>query len=161
MRIISIDPGFERIGIAIIEKNTNEKEKLIFSECFKTSPKLGLPERIKNIGEEIELLIKKHKPSALAIEKLYFSTNQKTVMGVAEARGVIIYCGTKNNLKIFEYTPPQIKIAVTGYGKASKDMVMNMVPRLIKIEKDIKSDDELDAIGIGLTCFACEKYLSK
>ena len=161
MRIISIDPGFERIGIAILEKNQGEKETLVFSECFKTTPKISLNERIKNIGEEIEFLIKKYKPNALAIEKLYFTTNQKTVMGVAEARGVIIYCGTKNNLPIFEYTPPQIKVAVTGYGKASKEMVMSMVPKLIEINKKIKSDDELDAVAIGITCLACEKILSK
>ena len=161
MRIISIDPGFERIGIAILEKNRGEKETLVFSECFKTTPKISLNERIKNIGDEIEILIKKYKPNALAIEKLYFTTNQKTVMGVAEARGVIIYCGTKNNLPIFEYTPPQIKVAVTGYGKASKEMVMSMVPKLIEIKKNIKSDDELDAIAIGITCLACEKSLTK
>jgi len=161
MRIISIDPGFERIGIAILEKNQGEKETLVFSECFKTTPKISLNERIKNIGEEMEILITKYKPNALAIEKLYFTTNQKTVMGVAEARGVIIYCGTKNNLSIFEYTPPQIKVAVTGYGKASKEMVMSMVPKLIEINKNIKSDDELDAIAIGITCLACEKSLLK
>jgi len=161
MRIISIDPGFERIGIAILEKDKGEKENLVFSECFKTTTKIYLNERIKNIGEEIERVIKEYKPKALAIEKLYFTTNQKTVMGVAEARGVIIYCGTKNNLEIFEYTPPQIKVAVTGYGKANKDMVMNMVPKLIQIKKEIKSDDELDAIAIGLTCFAYEKSLLK
>lgn len=161
MRIISIDPGFERIGIAILEKNKGEKETLMFSECFKTTPKISLNERIKNIGEEMEVLIKKYKPKALAIEKLYFTTNQKTVMGVAEARGVIIYCGTKNNLSIFEYTPPQIKVAVTGYGKANKEMVMSMVPKLIEINKKIKSDDELDAIAIGITCLACEKILLK
>jgi len=161
MRILSIDPGFERVGIAIIEKNKGEKETLVYSNCFKTSPKISLNERLKNIGVEVETIIKEYKPNALSIEKLYFSTNQKTVMGVAEARGVIIYCGTRNNLPIFEYTPPQIKVAVTGYGKASKEMVMSMVPKLIEIKKDIKSDDELDAIAIGITCLACEKNLSK
>ncbi|MCX6755818.1 MAG: crossover junction endodeoxyribonuclease RuvC, partial [Candidatus Nomurabacteria bacterium] len=101
-----------------------------------------------------------YKPTALAIEKLFFTTNQKTVMGVAEARGVIVYSAIKHGLKIFEYTPPQIKIAVTGYGKSDKSAVMSMVPKLIKIEKIIKSDDELDAIAIGLTCLACERFKS-
>jgi crossover junction endodeoxyribonuclease RuvC len=78
-------------------------------------------------------------------------------MGVAEARGVIIYVATKNNLSVYEYTPPQIKVAVTGYGKASKQMVMSMVPKLICVATYINSDDELDAIAIGLTCLACEK----
>ena len=157
MRILSIDPGFERVGIAIIEKTFLKKDLLIYSNCFKTTTKISLNERIKNIGSEVEKIIKKYKPQALAIEKLYFTTNQKTVMGVAEARGVIIYAATKNNLPIYEYTPPQIKVAVTGYGKASKQMVMSMVPKLIDIKSNINSDDEVDAIAIGLTCLACER----
>jgi len=156
MKILAIDPGFERIGIAIIEKTLLKKDILIYSECFKTSAKIPFPERLRNIGLELEKIIKKYKPKVLAIEKLYFTTNQKTVMGVSEARGVMVYTAAKNNLTVYEYTPPQIKVAVTGYGKASKENVMSMVPKLIDINKDIKSDDELDAIAIGLTCLACE-----
>jgi len=159
MKVLSIDPGFERVGIAVIEKTNLQKDKLVYSECFKTSAKLPLPERIKNIGLEVEKIIKKYHPEVFAIEKLYFTTNQKTVMGVSEARGAIIYIASKNNLKIFEYTPPQIKLAVTGYGKASKEMIMSMVPKLIEVDKGINSDDELDAIAIGLTCLACEKLI--
>lgn len=156
-KILAIDPGYERIGIAIIEKTFEKKDSLVFSECFNTSTKIPFAERLRNIGEEVEKVINKYKPEALAIETLYFTTNQKTVMGVSEARGTIIYVAAKNNLKIYEYTPPQIKVAVTGYGKASKDMVMSMVPKLIDIKKEIKSDDELDAIACGLTLLACEK----
>jgi crossover junction endodeoxyribonuclease RuvC len=158
MKILAIDPGFERVGIAIIEKTNLNKDKLVFSVCFKTSAKIPFHERLRNIGLEVESVIKKYKPEALAIEKLYFTTNQKTVMGVAEARGAIIYVASKNGLSIFEYTPPQIKVAVAGYGKASKDMIMSMVPKLIDIKNEINSDDELDAIAIGLTCLACEKF---
>jgi len=157
MKILAIDPGFERVGIAIIEKTFLKKDLLLYSNCFKTSSKIPFHERIKKIGLELEKIIKKYKPEALAIEKLYFTTNQKTVMGVSEARGVMIYISSKNGLSIFEYTPPQIKLAVTGYGKASKEMVMSMVPKLINIDLKIDSDDELDAIAIGLTCLACEK----
>ena len=145
MLLLAIDPGFERIGIAVINKERGEKE-------------ISFHERLKLIGEKMEEIIKKYKPKAFAIEKLYFTTNQKTVMGVSEARGVIVYIAIKNNLKIFEYTPPQIKVAVTGYGKADKNMVIDMVSKLIKIPKNKKQDDELDAIAIGLTCFACEKF---
>ena len=136
MRILAIDPGFERIGIAIIEKTNLQKDILVFSECFKTSAKIPFHERLRNIGNEVESVIEKYKPVALAIEKLYFTTNQKTVMGVSEARGAIIYVASKNNLQIYEYTPPQIKVAVTGYGKASKKMIMSMVPKLIEIKKE-------------------------
>jgi crossover junction endodeoxyribonuclease RuvC len=158
MRLLSIDPGYERIGIAIIEHNENKKDVLVYSTCFKTSNKIPFCERLRLVGEEVEKIIKKYKPGVLAIEKLYFTTNQKTVMGVSEARGVIIYCASHLGLKIFEYTPPQIKVAVTGYGKADKNMVMNMVPKLINIDISTNSDDELDAIAVGLTCLACEKF---
>jgi len=158
MKILAIDPGFERVGIAVLEKTSTPKHILVYSSCFKTSSKIPFHERITLIGNELEKIIKKYKPQALAIEKLYFTTNQKTVMGVAEARGVMIYSGSKKGLSVFEYTPPQIKIAVTGYGKASKTMVMSMVPKLIDIKDNINSDDELDAIAIGITCLACEKF---
>lgn len=158
MKILAIDPGFERVGIAIIEKLPKQKDTLVYSECFKTSAKIPFHERLTLIGAQVEKMIKKYKPVALAIEKLYFTTNQKTVMGVSEARGVIIYSASRNGLQIFEYTPPQIKVAVTGYGKADKNMVMSMVPKLILIDRIIKSDDELDAIAIGLTCLACERF---
>jgi crossover junction endodeoxyribonuclease RuvC len=158
MKIIAIDPGFERIGIAIIEKVGKQKETLEYSACFKTSAKIPFHLRLTAIGEEMEKIIKKYKPKVLAIEKLYFTTNQKTVMGVSEARGVIVYSASRNGLDVFEYTPPQIKIAVTGYGKADKNMVMKMVPKLIEMDMRTNSDDELDAIAIGLTCFACERF---
>jgi crossover junction endodeoxyribonuclease RuvC len=158
MKILAIDPGFERIGIAIIEKTLSKKDILVYSECFKTSAKIPFHERLRNIGTRVEEIIIKYKPVALSIEKLYFTTNQKTVMGVSEARGTIIYVCSKNNLAIYEYTPPQIKVAVTGYGKASKENIMSMVPKLIDTHGDISSDDELDAIAIGLTCLACERF---
>lgn len=156
-KVLAIDPGFERVGIAVIERTNNAQQNIIFSECFKTSSKIPFSERLLLIGKELDRVIKKYKPISFAIEKLYFTTNQKTVMGVAEARGMMIYIAEKNNLNIFEYTPPQIKVAVTGYGKASKSMVIDMVHKLVRVTKDTKSDDEIDAIAIGLTQLACEK----
>ena len=159
MKILAIDPGYERVGVAVIERDGKQKETLEYSSCFKTSTKIPFHERLTAIGCELERIIKKYKPGALAIEKLYFTTNQKTAMGVAEARGVMMYVASCNNLEIFEYTPLQIKVAVTGYGKATKDMVLSMVPKLIQMESK-NSDDELDAIAIGLTCYAIERFKS-
>lgn len=161
MKILAIDPGFERVGIAIIEKTNEAKHLLVYSNCFKTSAKIPFHKRLTLIGNKIEKIIKKYKPEALAIEKLYFTTNQKTVMGVSEARGVIIYSASRNNLSIFEYTPPQIKVAVTGYGKSTKEAVIFMVRKLIEVSNSVISDDELDAIAIGLTVLACEKFTTK
>jgi len=156
MKIIAIDPGYERLGIAIIEKQ-NGKEILLYSECFKTSSKIKHEERLRLIGEEIEKIIKKYQPEALAIETLFFKTNAKTAMKVSESRGVIMYEAAKNGLKVTEFTPLQIKVAVTGYGKSEKEQVTSMVQKLIKIPKILKYDDEYDAIAVGLTFFACHR----
>jgi len=165
MRIISIDPGYERLGIAVIEKlpkqktldKTQGKEVLIFSECFKTKSTLPHEKRLGLIGEEIEKIIKKYKPEVLATEKLFFSGNQKTAMLVAEARGVILYTGQKLGLKIFEYRPNEVKIAITGYGASEKRQIIEMVKKLIVCDQISNSDDEFDAIAIGLTHFAINK----
>jgi crossover junction endodeoxyribonuclease RuvC len=155
MKILGIDPGFERLGVAILEKSPNDKkEKVVFSECFKTSAKLEFSERLLLIGEEVKKIINKYKPDALSIETLFLTTNQKTVMHVAEARGVVIYECVKAGLKIFEASPPQIKIATTGYGKADKKQIIKMVKILVKMDNSKNSDDELDAIAIAITGFA-------
>ena len=157
MKILSIDPGYGRIGIAVLEKNPSSKEELLYSNCFKTDSSLSLNDRVLSIGQEIESITKKHKPDILAIEKLYFTKNQKTAMGVAEARGVIIYECSRKNMGVCEYTPLQIKIAVTGYGKATKKQVMDMTKRLMGGVENINQDDEIDAIAVGLTCIAHER----
>ena len=151
MILLSIDPGFERLGLAIIQKEGRDKETLLYSECFKTSAKLPHQERLRLIGNKIEDLIKEYKPMELATEKLFLTSNQKTVIPVAEARGVILYIAGLHNMKVSEYSPPEIKVAVTGYGRSDKQQIMAMVPRLITVTKTIKSDDEFDAIAIGLT----------
>mgnify|MGYP001616341103 CR=1 FL=1 len=158
MRILGIDPGFERLGIAILEKKSGLREQVIFSECFKTSAKLEFSERLKLIGEKIREIIKKYKPEVLAIETLFLNTNQKTVMRVAEARGVVVYEAARAGLEIFEATPLQIKIATTGYGRADKAQVMKMIKILVRIDNLKKSDDELDAIAIAITAFAHMRF---
>lgn len=161
MKILSIDPGYERVGISILEKTSNGSggEKLIYSDCFKTSKELSFIERLELVGNEVERIIKKYKPNAFAIEKLFFNTNQKTATNVSEVRGALIYIALKNKLKVFEYTPLQIKVAVCGDGHGDKEQVIAMVKNLIQIEKEIKYDDEYDAVAIGLTCFASERNL--
>lgn len=167
MRILGVDPGFERLGIAILEKNTSEKkyfnktqnkEKILFSECFKTSVKLDFPERLLLIGKEIRNVIKKFKPDILAVETLFINTNQKTAMRVAEARGVLIYEASQKGLEILEISPLQIKMAITGYGRADKNQIIKMVRMLSDVKKDKESDDELDAIAIALTASSYKKF---
>ena len=160
MRVLAIDPGYERVGIAVIIRESNT-DSLIYSACFKTSSSLSFDERLLLIGEEVSRIIREFCPDFLAIETLLFSKNQKTAIGVAEARGVILYEGAKNSLKIREFTPLQVKIAVTGYGRGDKKQMIAMIPKIIRVEKEIKHDDEYDAIGIAITCLASERTYSR
>ncbi len=157
MRILAIDPGYERLGIAVLEKEKGAKETLLFSTCHQTDKKLSHEERLLSIGLEIEAVILKWKPVALAIENLFLATNQKTAMKVSEAKGVILFIASKEKLKVFEFSPPQIKLAVSGNGRADKKSIIRMIPLLIQTPKKIELDDEYDAIAVGLTFFAIVK----
>lgn len=153
MRVIAIDPGYDRCGVAVLEKQ-NGKEIVLYSTCIETSSTESFDERLRQIGEHVGAVIEKWQPNALALETLYFSKNQKTALSVAEARGVIVYTGACHNLKLYEYSPGTIKIAVTGVGNADKKQVMNMVPRLVSLPRTDLLDDEYDAIAIGITHLA-------
>ncbi len=155
MKIIAVDPGYERLGVAILERDDKtRKEKLLFSECFQTDKALPHPERLARVGAEILRVVELYQPEALAIETLFFSKNVKTALKVAETRGVILHVAVSAGLSVLELSPAQIKIAVTGHGGSDKDQMIAMIPRLIKIPEKIQYDDEYDAIAAGLTFFA-------
>lgn len=154
MKVISIDPGYDRLGVAILEKE-NGKESLIHSECFSPSKKLSKEERMVEVGKKIKETIKKYKPGFLALEELFLNKNLKTAMAVSETKGIIIYEAILAGLKVYQYTPLQVKIAITGYGRSDKDQVTSMVKKIIPVKNKKKStDDEYDAIAVGLTFFA-------
>ncbi len=154
MKIIAIDPGYERLGVAVLEKLPRQKETLLYSTCIQTLKTLPHAERLLKIAREVRKTIDAFNPKALAIEKLFLSVNQKTAMPVAEARGVILAEAARAELVIYEYTPLQVKVAITGYGKSDKKQVMEMVKKLIALPPGKRLDDEYDAIAIGLTCLA-------
>lgn len=156
-KILGIDPGYGRLGIAIIE-SVNKTPKLIHSECFETSGKLPHSERLGLVLEKIKETIKKYKPDRLAIETLIFSKNVKTALKVAEVRGVAIAQSVENGLEIFEFHPNSIKIAVTGYGKSDKKQIIFMIEKILGLKKKFKHDDEYDAIAVALTCEASFHY---
>lgn len=151
MRILGIDPGYERLGVAILEKNEQGKEVVLFSDCIRTSSKLDMPDRLLEIGKALSKIIKDHTPDCVAIEELYFAKNTKTAMTVAEARGVIQYVAKEAGLTICEYHPNAIKIAITGYGGAKKEDIAFMIPKLVSYDGKRKLDDELDAIAVAIT----------
>lgn len=154
MRIIAIDPGYERLGVAVLEKLPKQKEILLYSACVQTLKSLPHAERLLKIATEVRKVIDEFEPEALAIETLFLAVNQKTVMPVAEARGAVLVEAARADLLVYEYTPLQIKIAVTGYGKSDKRQVTEMVKKLIVIPTQKRLDDEYDAIAVGLTCLA-------
>lgn len=157
MRVIGIDPGYDRLGIAVIEKPTKGKEIVLFSTCVQTSSKDTIYERFGKIGTEMAKVLETYKPTALAIETLFITKNQKTAMRVAEARGVILSEAIKKNVPIFEYTPMQIKMAVTSDGRSDKERVIKMVHLLVSLPNKKTVDDEYDAIAVALTHCACAR----
>jgi crossover junction endodeoxyribonuclease RuvC len=151
LKIIGIDPGYDRLGIAVIEKLPKNKEKLLYSTCIQTSSKDDFFARLAMIGTETAKILDQFMPQEMAIEKLFITNNQKTAMRVAEARGVVVYEAAKRGITVAEYSPVEIKSAVTGDGTSDKIRIIKMVKLLISIETDIKKDDEYDAIAIALT----------
>lgn len=153
MRVLAIDPGYGRCGVAVVEKE-NGKELWVYSDCIETSKDAPFSERLGRVTGEIGRLIEKHAPDAIALEKLFFNTNQKTALQVAEVRGAILHVAHAAGIPVAEYTPGAIKSATAGYGKADKKQITQMIHLLLKIEKPIKLDDEYDAIAVGITHLA-------
>ena len=157
MRVIAVDPGYDRLGVAVLEHSDDGSEKLIHSTCIETDATATLPARMHTLGTAFDALLDTYAPDALAIETLFFNKNQKTAVGVAQARGVCIYLAGTHNCTIYEYGPQEIKIAVTGYGGSNKTQVIDMVRRLIPTAPEKALDDEYDAIAVGITCLACNR----
>jgi crossover junction endodeoxyribonuclease RuvC len=149
MYILGIDPGYDRIGIAILEKELG-KETLVFSFCFQSDKKMDINERIDSCIVYLQKIIQQYHPTELAIENLFFTNNQKTAMRVSEARGAIINLAKQQGLSVHEYTPLQIKQAITGYGRADKKQIAHMITHLIRLEPRKYIDDEIDAIAVAL-----------
>ena len=151
MIILGIDPGFERMGCAVLEKSPSG-EKLIYSACLISSRSDAHEKRLLHLAKGLKKIIKDFRPDTMAIEKLFFTANQKTAMKVAEARGVALLLAAENDLRVVEFTPLEVKMAMTGYGRAEKDQVRKMAQAMLKITDGKELDDEIDAIAIAMTC---------
>jgi len=149
--VLGIDPGTGRCGWAIIQSPAlnRQPKKLIDCGCIETKPKTALPERLELIYKTICDLIKKHHPSDLAIEELFFVKNIKTGISVSQARGVVLLAAQQAKIPVFEYKPNEIKLAVAGYGHATKEQMAKMIKLHLK-GCNIKQDDTADAIAIAL-----------
>lgn len=150
MRILGIDPGTGILGFGVIEVNNGEL-RLIDAGVVKTPAHTPLDERLEDIYDSLTEVIKLNNPSVMSIEKLFFARNVTTAMSVSHARGVAMLAGRKNKLIISEYTPLQIKQTVTGYGRADKKQVQEMVKLQLKLKEAPKPDDCADALAVAIT----------
>jgi crossover junction endodeoxyribonuclease RuvC len=155
-RVLAFDPGYERLGVAVVER-IGSRETLVHSECVHTSAKLSFEDRLLALGAAAEKLMKQYSPEAVALEEIYFQKNEKTATKIAEVRGLLTYIARTHSLPVRHFTPQEIKIAVTGYGKSDKAAVAAMVARLVSLPAKKRLDDEIDAIAIGLTCLAVSR----
>jgi crossover junction endodeoxyribonuclease RuvC len=150
MKIIGIDPGTGILGFGVIDY-TNGKLTMIDAGVIRTPVKQDDAIRLDTIFNELTEIIKETKPDVMSVEKLFFAQNVTTAMTVAQARGVVLLTGRQANLEIFEYTPLQIKQAVTGYGRAEKKQIQEMVKVILKLNQIPKPDDCADALAAAIT----------
>jgi len=147
--ILGIDPGVATVGFGIIGE-TGGTPKLKRYGVISTPAGMRLALRLKQINNDVSELISLFKPDAIAVEELFFNTNQKTAVSVAHGRAAVILAGEDHGIPMFEYTPLQVKKTVTGYGRASKKQVMEMVKRLLSMDQLPKPDDAADALAVAI-----------
>ena len=149
MIVLGIDPGYAIVGWGVVRYERGRFAPLDYGAVL-TPAGMDFSRRLEIIYDELLALIDRAKPDALAVEKLYFKNNQKTAIDVAEARGVILLAAHKSGTPLYEYTPLQVKSAVTGYGKAEKPQVMEMTRRLLRLAEVPRPDDTADALAIAI-----------
>ena len=152
MIILGIDPGLANTGYGIIKKNKSCAEECLDYGTIQTKASEDAPSRLKKINEFLQLLIKKHKPSALAIESIYFFKNIKSAIPVSQAKGVILLSAAQNNISVYEFSPLQIKMAMTGYGRADKKQIQKMVQVLLSLKKIPQPNHAADALACAICC---------
>lgn len=158
MVILGIDPGYAIVGIGVIEYKGN-KFRMHEYNAVTTEAGEKTSDRLREIYEGVSYFIDKYSPDAVAIEELFFNSNQKTAIMVAQARGVILLAAINKGIPIYEYTPLQVKQSVTGYGRADKKQIQAMVKMMLHLEKTPKPDDAADALALAI-CHAHSNRLN-
>ncbi|MBR4509428.1 MAG: crossover junction endodeoxyribonuclease RuvC [Ruminococcus sp.] len=149
MRILGVDPGYAIVGFGVLDYDGVRFTPIEYGAIL-TEAHTPFPDRLKAIHTDMEFIFEKYAPECMAIEKLYFTSNQKTGIDVAQARGVTVLSAAERSIPIFEYTPLQVKSAVVGYGKAEKKQVMEMTRQLLNLAQIPKPDDAADALAIAI-----------
>ncbi len=159
MIILGIDPGYAIVGFGVLKYEKNRFTVLDFG-AITTPADMPFPARLKDIHDDLTFLFTKYKPDAMAIEKLFFNTNKKTAVDVAQARGVILLSAQENGAQIFEYTPLQVKQSVVGYGRAEKKQVQEMTKSILGLSAVPKPDDTADALAMAICHGHCSGTVS-
>jgi len=149
MIIMGIDPGFAITGYGIIKYEKN-KFSIIDYGVIETKPSTLFPQRLLDISEKLDELVRKYKPDAISVEELFFNKNIKTAIAAAHGRGVVLLTAAKSGAEVFEYTPLQVKQAIVGYGRATKQQVQQMVKIFLNLKEIPKPDDAADAIAVAI-----------
>ncbi|HRR75737.1 MAG: crossover junction endodeoxyribonuclease RuvC [Ruminococcus sp.] len=149
MRILGVDPGYAIVGFGILDYDGVRFTPVEYGAVL-TEAGTPFPERLRAIYTDMEFIFQKYSPDCMAIERLYFNTNQKTAIDVAQARGVTVLSAAQRGIPISEYTPLQVKSSVTGYGKAEKQQVMEMTRQILGLAQIPKPDDAADALAIAI-----------
>ncbi len=149
IRILGVDPGYAIVGFGVLDYDGVRFTPIEYGAVL-TEAGTPFPERLRAIYEDIEFIFDKFKPDCMAIERLYFTSNQKTAIDVAQARGVTVLSAARRNIPVAEYTPLQVKVSVTGYGKAEKKQVMEMTRQILNLAQIPKPDDAADALAIAI-----------
>ncbi len=149
MRILGIDPGYAIVGYGVVDYENNHFSVVEYG-AITTPAGMDFNRRLELIYDEMDVIFARTKPDAMSIEKLFYNTNAKTVIDVAQARGVIMLSAQKNGVSAFEYTPLQVKQSVVGYGRAEKKQVQEMTKLILKLAKIPKPDDTADALALAI-----------
>ncbi len=163
--ILGIDPGVASVGFGLIglgvHSSTSREPCLITYGVIRTKAGQSLAKRLEKIHQKLGEIIQKYRPTKIALEKIFFARNVKTAIQVGEARGVILYTIIKKKIPLVEFTPLQVKMAITGYGQADKKQIQKMVKNILKLKTIPQPDDAADALALALTCLQIEKFNKK
>lgn len=149
MIVLGIDPGTAMTGYGIVSREGSRLRAIDFG-CFQTIPDRELPDRLRMIHQAVTELIELHQPACVGVERLFFNKNAHSAFAVGQARGVVLLAAAQHGLPVFEYGPHEVKIAVTGYGRAAKEQVQRMVQTILGLDEVPRPDDAADALAVAI-----------
>ncbi|MEW5932191.1 MAG: crossover junction endodeoxyribonuclease RuvC [Bacillota bacterium] len=160
MRVLGVDPGTAALGYGVVEERATAPVCVGFG-CLRSPAGMALPERLLSLYRDLQRVVKEYAPSAVAVEEIFFCRNHLTAFAVGQARAVALLAAAEAGLPVYEYSPLQVKMAVVGYGRASKAQVQDMVARTLGLDSPPRPQDAADALGVALCCLFSRQTLAR